>query len=312
MAGLICDRLLDDDLESTVGATVYEAGDARWYDRTPNSLDATTEGQGPTESRSKRGRINVDSSPIGFRDSTDLGRRTLERRRPSDHADGRTVDLRSLLDRRPERLEAMRYGTIVHELLAGLEDLDDLANERPRRNPAMRVAGDRLRVERAWASLRSDEQRRFLRRVFDLKPSTALPGDRLEVWKERRFVLLDDQHRRLDGSFDRVIVTRRATGEAVGALVIDYKTDSVRESDSGASEADSDFIDRPTATEIEHVDYSITAERATAVRRIAAGYVDQMRSYREACSTMLGLPIDAIELKLAFLSERAIVKILND
>jgi ATP-dependent helicase/nuclease subunit A len=94
-----------------------------------------------------------------------------------------------------------------------------------------------------------------------------------EVWRERAFEVVIDQDW-ITGVFDRVIVKRDSAGRAVGAVVIDYKTDSVGTGD----------------------------HEATAGR-----YAQQLDLYRKVVAILVGVQIQRISCWVVFTGVRKIV-----
>jgi ATP-dependent helicase/nuclease subunit A len=102
-------------------------------------------------------------------------------------------------------------------------------------------------------------------------------GVTVELWRERSFaVRLAD--RLLEGRFDRVVVQWKQ-GRAVGAELVDFKTDRV--DDGGAN-----------------------------LPELIEQYRSQMQAYRAALAAMLGLSPGAIRTTLLFVAtgDRAAVK----
>ncbi len=131
-------------------------------------------------------------------------------RRPSEEKAGElaAAPLFAISDR-----SATDFGHAVHGLLAEVEWAG--AAERAELGAAWGVHG--AAGEEAGACLRASE----LAAVWER------PSPRAEVWRERAFeVVLDGMW--LTGVFDRVLVDRDATGRAIAATVIDFKTDRQR------------------------------------------------------------------------------------
>jgi len=100
------------------------------------------------------------------------------------------------------------------------------------------------------------------------------PDVKLELWRERRFaVRLDGVI--LQGQLDRVVVVRDASGKAIAADLIDYKSDR------------------------------ISAEEDSLGKRVTY-YSPQIRAYRKAVAQLTGLAETAITSRLAFTSLDAV------
>jgi ATP-dependent exoDNAse (exonuclease V) beta subunit len=93
----------------------------------------------------------------------------------------------------------------------------------------------------------------------------------LEVWREKCFAVVwekDGKRKVLTGTFDRVVVGRDEKGKAVGAEVVDFKTDRL----DGENER---------------------TERAEYYR-------PQLEAYAEAVSKLTGLSRDMVTTRIAW------------
>ena len=94
---------------------------------------------------------------------------------------------------------------------------------------------------------------------------------KLEVWRERSFAVVwerEGKRQVLNGTFDRVVVGRDGKGKAVGAEVVDFKTDRF--------EGEKEMTDR------------------------AEYYRPQLESYAEAVSKLTGLSRDMVTSRIAW------------
>ncbi len=156
--------------------------------------------------------------------------------------------------------EAREFGTLVHALFEQIEwsdglDLDALeARFRSGRQPSASLDEAFGQV---WGVLGDAA----------LREALARPGEQAEAWRERNFeILLGDEW--LSGTFDRVVLERDASGRAVVATILDFKTDRVETEESVAA----------------------------AVEK----YRPQLETYREVLRRMTGLPGEAIRCRLLF------------
>jgi ATP-dependent exoDNAse (exonuclease V) beta subunit len=93
----------------------------------------------------------------------------------------------------------------------------------------------------------------------------------LEVWREKSFAVVwekDGKRKVLTGTFDRVVVGRDRKGKAVGAEVVDFKTDRL----DGAKEKN------------ERAEY----------------YRPQLEAYAEAVSKLTGLSREKVTTRIAW------------
>ena len=195
------------DVERKAGAVLFEAGDRDWV-RSWREQDSEVLEE-------------VDAYPLEFADMTKSTR--LQRRRATNDK-GAAEDVFSYIENR----EARRRGTAFHDMLEGIEWLDDSSPS------VLDLSG---RVSRGHKG----ERRRF---AEDLLSKLEMPGardllsreryakwgaERLEVFNELPYSVLTDGEL-LTGRIDRVVVAYN--GSAVTNVeVIDYKTGDRREAD---------------------------------------------------------------------------------
>lgn len=154
---------------------------------------------------------------------------------------------------------ALKFGAAVHALLAEVEWCAGDAVEA--RAAAWLARGeDPAVVDHAIGVLRAPA-------LADVWAAPGAPG-RAEVWRERSFeVVLGDAW--VTGAFDRVVVVRDATGQAVAARVFDFKTDAV------------------------------SADPAELERAVAR-HAEQLGLYREVVARLTGLAPGQVAAELIF------------
>jgi ATP-dependent exoDNAse (exonuclease V) beta subunit len=101
----------------------------------------------------------------------------------------------------------------------------------------------------------------------EFRAALTRPRDPVELWRERRFEMADED-RWISGCFDRVVIRRDPDGRAVAAEVLDFKSNEVRTEEQIAAAAES--------------------------------YRSQLDVYRSCLSRMLDLPIARIAARLLF------------
>lgn len=108
---------------------------------------------------------------------------------------------------------------------------------------------------------------------------TLQPGETLDLWRERAFAARldgpDGEAVLMSGRFDRVAIVRRAEGRPIRAVLVDFKTDAVG--------------------------------RGPALAERVAHYGPQVRGYRAALASVLGLPPESIGTILLFTEAGAVV-----
>jgi ATP-dependent helicase/nuclease subunit A len=101
----------------------------------------------------------------------------------------------------------------------------------------------------------------------DIRRVLARPPGNVSLWREKRFEIVIGK-RWVSGAFDRVVVLRDQKGKALGATVLDFKSDEVTDD--------------------------------TALTELTRQYRPQMEAYREALSKMLSLQKTKVALALVF------------
>ncbi|MBN2023095.1 MAG: UvrD-helicase domain-containing protein [Pirellulales bacterium] len=216
----------------------------------------------------------------------DRPRRGLDRRSPSRLEGGPKVELafRMRLD-----TAALDRGTLLHAWFERIAWLDDGEPD----EAALRRIGERLgappdAMDAHLASFRAALARPAVRAVLQraqyegpdaIGPAAVRPGvrqPRLRVWRERPFAVLDEGAI-LGGTIDRLVVLHDGD-KAIGANVLDFKTDAIPPGDSAALAARTDV------------------------------YRPQLSAYRRAVSAMFALPADRVSARLVFVEPGAVVE----
>ncbi|MDA0323762.1 MAG: UvrD-helicase domain-containing protein [Verrucomicrobia bacterium] len=222
---------------------LYETGDRDWYASIA----------GPPS----------DQKPDDFRIPPNYGKRESLRTRlghvlPSG-SDFHVADASMLFSL--ETREILDFGTAIHRMFEAVEWAAD-ANADAILEPLLpRLQADDAVKRDVSAQFRSalgcEEVRRALQR----------PEGDVELWRERRFDIVLDGNL-VTGTFDRVVVTKNAAGQAVNAEILDYKSNRVQ------SEAE--------------------------IERTAQGYREQLTTYRRALAKILGIAEARIACRLIF------------
>ena len=234
---LLSETLGDEDIGVAVGklglAGAFSAGDPNWH-------------------------LKVDPPPAHQRSSPAIGQlnpktsrntRRLPAMRPSA---GKHATLPGALVFSLEGGVSADFGTLVHERFAEVEWLD--ATLLKRLTTAWAEFGNA--GTEALACLRAES----LKSIWQ-KPSSP----NADVWRERAFeVVLDGNW--ITGVFDRVVIEQDASGRAIRATVIDFKTDQIT-ADSGVPE-------------------------------IVARHAGQLEIYRRAAAALTGLDVSAVACEL--------------
>jgi ATP-dependent exoDNAse (exonuclease V) beta subunit len=110
----------------------------------------------------------------------------------------------------------------------------------------------------------------------EIRAVLTRPAGRVDLWREKRFEVVAG-NRWVSGAFDRVVVSRDQNGKAMGATVLDFKSDEVADSASLAE--------------------------------LARQYRPQMDHYRNALSKMLGLQAAKVALKLVFVQPGKVLEL---
>jgi len=214
----------------------------------------------------------------------------LRRRTPSEREGGgrrRVAELLALASR-----EARARGAVVHAWMESLGWSEDPPPDEARllhvaRQVLLR-AGEPLDESQlagwlAWwrAALARPAARRLLSRAAAAQRLGAPSDGQPEVWRERRFLVVDEEAGGdgavlVPGAFDRVVLAAGA------AEIIDFKTDRI-----GA----------PGAPD------------AAALAARIAHYAPQMQAYRRALAQLTGLAPAAIECRLLFLEADVVAEV---
>ncbi|MCX7426725.1 MAG: UvrD-helicase domain-containing protein [Planctomycetia bacterium] len=249
---------------------LYEWGDANWA--------KTLTGQAAPEAAAVQ-----QTLPLRLAASSARPTRGLDRRSPSQLEGGPRVDL--ALQLRLDTSGAADRGTLMHawfEQIAWLEDglPDDESLRRIAEKLGPRTDLDEL-LSQFHAALERPAIADALRRATYHQPAAddarsavhagpEVADPRWEVLRERRFALRDGESI-LTGSIDRLVILYNGP-VAIGADVLDYKTDAIGPNDPAA-------IDE----KLNH-------------------YRPQLDAYRRAVSAMYKLPPERVSARLAFVS----------
>jgi ATP-dependent exoDNAse (exonuclease V) beta subunit len=161
----------------------------------------------------------------------------------------------------PDARDARDLGTAVHQLFQEVSWIDEVDVE------------GLIAEWSATSSMREDLKQKavdLFRQAIaapDIRRVLARPPGNVSLWRERRFEIVIG-NRWVSGAFDRVVVLRDQKGKALGATVLDFKSDEVPDD--------------------------------AAVKALAAQYRSQMESYRSALSRMLQIAQTKVALKLVF------------
>ncbi len=251
------------DMDAVDGETLFEAGDADWWDRADSALrermrtrrpgDAGDETRAPIRLRTARGR-----------------RRNLPRATPSGLEGGSTLDLERFLSVGPS--PGMEFGTLVH---AWCEEIEWLEDQPPGEDQLLAVAQrispqlDTGQVAAAAKAFPDWLAPPAIREVFRGPLSNKTARERT-VERELPF-LVPLEGEILRGTIDRLVLTW-VENQVVEAWVVDFKTDR------------------------------IDTEAGATLEALAAFYRPQLEAYGRAVECLYGLPPQAVRLSLAFLS----------
>ncbi|MCE9591692.1 MAG: UvrD-helicase domain-containing protein [Planctomycetes bacterium] len=240
--------LCGDEPDFSQGKKLYSAGDERWSSKLEEAVPAPAA---------------FEAKPVSIRLArADRAARTLPIVSPSGLEGGGRVSVKDLLTQTAGA--ARERGTVMHAWfeLVGFTDRDTLPTDDACIAAAARVVANPDPAT-VWLWLREFREMAARGEIADALRAPA--GERAELWRERPFIVtLDGQLVR--GQFDRVVVERRG-GVAVGAQVLDFKTDRVE----GAGLADRVEVYRP-----------------------------QVAAYRRALAVMLGLKEREVRARLLF------------
>jgi len=252
----------------------YEVGDPDWFRR----VEAKRAEAAVLPEEAAAAPLRVELAPAPKRPT-----RGLERRSPSQLEGGARVSLAQRLQLDTAR--SLQRGTLIHAWFQEIEWLDqgEPSDQRLREVAAACVAWAEFDVTGALALLRRALEapaiRAALTRATYQKPAASgavtpihsgpgLAAPRWEVWRERAFVLREEDTI-LSGSIDRLVALYDGD-RAVGADVIDFKTDVVPPDDPAA-----------LAARIEY-------------------YRPQLAAYRRAAARLLGLDPGRVSARIVF------------
>jgi ATP-dependent helicase/nuclease subunit A len=223
---------------------LYEVGNPRWHAQEPEKV------------RPLAG-LAAAQLPPDFSRQTSLRRRLL-RVQPSQRPE--SSQKASLLFA-PDARDALDLGVAVHQLFEKASWIDEFDVEGL---VAQWSASSLLRGE-----LKQDAADVFRRAIVapEIRRVLTRPPGNVTLWREKRFEVVIG-NRWVSGAFDRVVVLRDQKGKALGATVLDFKSDEVRDE--------------------------------LALAELARQYSPQMETYRSALSRMLGLGVAKVDSKLVF------------
>lgn len=260
------------------GKTMFELGDARWFD--DGTADGLGDGaiQGQTESAmiGKDGpggddaESEVPQMPAPRLARSRGTRRHLETVAPSQIGLQRFARVRDRLVRQPN--STRDRGTVLHQWLAQVTWLDDASfpTDEKLRQLAAPFADtldfDRLLVE-FRQMLEAEELRDVLDRSrFQTDVLAQLPSGTqavaCEVRNEQR-VAGRDGDQIVSGTIDRLVLLRDATGKILGAEIIDYKSEQAGDGDGEALEKRRDRYEMQIAAYRRAIRSSLRIENVT-------------------------------------------------
>lgn len=160
-----------------------------------------------------------------------------------------------------EARDVLEFGSAIHEMFQRVTWIDE--------SDADALAAEWASGAACGPAVRRDAVEQFKKAMSapEVRAALARPAGRAELWREKRFDLVEGRDW-ITGTFDRVVIRRDGRGEVEGAEILDFKSDRVR------NDAD--------------------------IRRAAETYRGQMTLYRVALCRMLGCPGDRIAVKLLF------------
>ncbi len=242
-------------------SVLYENGDPAWADRAPAAeRRASTEEPAPLVIR-----LAPRKGAVG---------RGLETQSPSQLEGGPRVRLEERL--RLDRSAAMDWGTAMHACFEQITWLDDgPLDEDLLRRKLQTLQLPQTNVAAVVRRFRHALEKPAVRAV--LSRSAYPSGSRLQVWKERPFVVRREETL-LRGTFDRLVVAFDG-GVPAAADILDFKSDSLDAGDPAA----------------------VAAKREL--------YRPQLEAYRWAVSQLHGLAEDRIAARLVFVEPGMIVTV---
>lgn len=229
-------------------SVLYQCGEANWY----------------TSVVDKAPVCQSTASPASLSDVPFMT--GIVRREPSkEHLQGSRFPAKWLFQE--EAGDVPAFGQALHRLFEGIEWLEEADVEA--------VIADWRAHSCETAIVLDDVESQFrncLKRE-DIRTALCRPAGVVisEVWREAPFSLVREGKtgpELISGRFDRVVVTRDASGNAVEALIVDYKSNRV--------------------------------EEESALAKTAEGYAAQMRDYTDAVARLLQLDANRVKAILLF------------
>ncbi|MFA5206727.1 MAG: UvrD-helicase domain-containing protein [Lentisphaeria bacterium] len=231
--------------------TLFEDGDPGWYLRLPSPA--------PLPAPPLPAPLPRVAGPVRAR---------FPRRLPSQPGEGEAAAAALFA---PEAGHGREFGSAIHTLFQKLEWWEPgrpeaiVAEWRAAQAGLPAAAG--AEMEAVWLDAL---------RAPAIRAALARPAGPCQLWREKSFeVILDGAW--VSGAFDRVVVRLDAAGRPQGAVILDYKSNQIRE--EGDLEA------------------------------LARGYRPQMTLYRQALARILGLKTEAISVQLLFLRAARLVPV---
>jgi ATP-dependent helicase/nuclease subunit A len=161
----------------------------------------------------------------------------------------------------PEMRDILDFGTAIHALFEGVEWLED-ADTESIVEAWIRRANDKDIIKRDVC-----KQFRDAVKLASVQEALRRPGEHVELWREKRFeIVLEAQW--VTGIFDRVTIVKDASGCALSATILDYKSNQIHQ--------------------------------PAQFKKAAETYRPQLELYSRALSHILKLPETAITKQLLF------------
>ncbi len=257
---ILCEALGDVEETSAGEQVLFEHGDPSWVCARPSTPACTS-----TQPAADGG------SAVVLDHDTQTPRRFVPAVTPSSRTE-HARSAASILDLSRDKIEAMRYGTLIHAWLEQIGYIDE--DNLPDPVELKRIA--RQTMPGLDAARLDGYLARFMQLLTEAPAMDVLARDgAAELWRERRFVVHDGREL-LRGSFDRVSVYRDDQGRATRAVLTDFKTDAV--GDGGPEQ-------------------------------LGAHYRPQMQAYNKALQKLLGLKPEAVRMRLWFVGAEQVVSI---